>query len=92
MNSIGGEVIAAGVNKAIEIAEKDYRGLVIGNEGQNFSAGAKHRHDLRAGYRARLGRDRHGRSCFQNMNMRVRYSSVPVVVAPHALRWAEVVR
>ena len=39
MNTIGGEVIE-GLNKAIELAEKDYRGLVISNEGDNFSAGA----------------------------------------------------
>ncbi|MGL5889902.1 MAG: 3-hydroxyacyl-CoA dehydrogenase NAD-binding domain-containing protein, partial [Bacteroidia bacterium] len=39
MNTIGGEVLS-GLNKAIDIAEKDYRGLVISNEGANFSAGA----------------------------------------------------
>ena len=39
MNSIGGEVIA-GVMKSIEIAEKDFRGLVIGSDAPNFSAGA----------------------------------------------------
>ena len=39
MNTIGGEVIQ-GLNKAIDIAEKDFRGLVISNEGANFSAGA----------------------------------------------------
>ncbi len=39
MNSIGGEVIE-GINRAIEIAENDFRGLVIGNDGQHFSAGA----------------------------------------------------
>ena len=39
MNSIGGEVIH-GINTSIEIAEKDFQGLVISNEGANFSAGA----------------------------------------------------
>ncbi|HEX7414050.1 MAG TPA: 3-hydroxyacyl-CoA dehydrogenase NAD-binding domain-containing protein, partial [Bacteroidia bacterium] len=39
MNTIGGEVLA-GINKAIDIAEKDYKGLIISNEGANFSAGA----------------------------------------------------
>ena len=82
MNSIGGEVIA-GVNKAIELAEKDFRGLVISNEGDNFSAGAnvgliftmaieQDWEELDIAIRA-----------FQNTNMRVRYSSIPVVVAPH---------
>src|SRR5690606_20802694 len=39
MNSLGAEVIE-GINTAITMAEKSYRGLVIGNEGTNFSAGA----------------------------------------------------
>jgi 3-hydroxyacyl-CoA dehydrogenase len=39
MNTIGGEVIA-GINKAIDLAEADYKGVVIYNDGENFSAGA----------------------------------------------------
>ena len=39
MNTIGGEVMQ-GMNKAIDLAEKDFKGLVIGNDGANFSAGA----------------------------------------------------
>ena len=39
MNAIGQEVIE-GIETAISMAEKDYKGLVIGNEGENFSAGA----------------------------------------------------
>ena len=39
MNSIGEDVIN-GVQKGIEIAEKNYRGIVIGNQGAHFSAGA----------------------------------------------------
>jgi 3-hydroxyacyl-CoA dehydrogenase len=39
MNTIGGEVIE-GINKAITLAETSYKGLVISNEGANFSAGA----------------------------------------------------
>src|SRR5690606_22261796 len=39
MNSMGAEVIE-GINTAITMAEKSYHGLVIGNEGANFSAGA----------------------------------------------------
>ena len=37
MNTMGAEVIE-GINKAISVAEKNYKGLVIGNEGDNFSA------------------------------------------------------
>ena len=39
MNTIGGDVLA-GLNKAVDIAEKDFQGLVIGNQGANFSVGA----------------------------------------------------
>ena len=39
MNTIGGDVLA-GLNKAIDLAEKDFDGLVVGNQGANFSVGA----------------------------------------------------
>ncbi len=39
MNSIGGDVLA-GLNTAIDMAEKNYDGLVVGNQGANFSVGA----------------------------------------------------
>lgn len=84
MNTIGGEVVE-GVNKAIELAEKDYRGLVISNEGDNFSAGA----NLALLFSMAAEQDWDEVSMaikmFQNMNMRIRYSSIPVVVAPHNL-------
>lgn len=82
MNSIGGEVIQ-GVNKAIEIAEKDFRGLVISNEGDNFSAGA----NVGLIFTMAIEQDWEELDMairtFQNTNMRIRYSSIPVVVAPH---------
>ncbi len=39
MGSIGGEVLE-GIQKSIALAENNYKGLVIANEGTNFSAGA----------------------------------------------------
>ena len=39
MNTIGADVLT-GLNKAVEIAEKDFQGLVVGNQGANFSVGA----------------------------------------------------
>lgn len=39
MNTIGGDVLA-GINKAIDLAEKDFQGLVVGNQAPNFSVGA----------------------------------------------------
>jgi 3-hydroxyacyl-CoA dehydrogenase len=84
MNTIGGEVIEA-VNKAIEIAERDFRGLVIGNEGQNFSAGANLALIYMLAIEQEFDEIDYAVRAFQNMNMRVRYSSVPVIVAPHGL-------
>ncbi|MBL7929169.1 MAG: 3-hydroxyacyl-CoA dehydrogenase/enoyl-CoA hydratase family protein [Bacteroidia bacterium] len=84
MNTIGGEVIEA-VNKAIDIAEKDFRGLVIGNEGQNFSAGANLALIYMLAIEQEFDEIDYAIRAFQNMNMRVRYSSVPAVVAPHGL-------
>ena len=84
MNTIGGEIIE-GVNKAIEIAEKDFKGLVIANEGQNFSAGANLAMIFMFATEQEFDEIDMAIRAFQNMNMRVRYSSVPVVVSPHAL-------
>jgi len=84
MGSIGGDVLA-GIQTAIEKAEKGYKGLVIGNEGPNFSAGAN------VGMIFMLAIDQEydeldmAIRMFQNTMMRVRYSSVPVVAAPHGL-------
>ena len=39
MNTIGGGVLQ-GINKGIDVAEKDFQALVVGNQGANFSAGA----------------------------------------------------
>jgi len=84
MNTLGGEVIE-GIHKAIDMAEKDYKGLVIGNQGAQFSAGANlgmvFMYAIEQEYDEIDFMIRH----FQNTMMRVRYSSVPVVVAPHGL-------
>jgi 3-hydroxyacyl-CoA dehydrogenase len=84
MGSIGGDVLA-GMQTAIDKAEKNYKGLVIANEGANFSAGAN------VGMIFMLAIDQEydeldmAIRMFQNTMMRARYSSVPVVVAPHGL-------
>lgn len=84
MNSIGGEVLEA-VHKSIDLAEKNYCGVVIGNDGTNFSAGANLAMMLMLAIEQEY--DELDMACrtFQNASMRIRYSSVPVVVAPHGL-------
>ncbi len=84
MNTIGGEVVQ-GVNKAIELAESDFRGLVIGNDAANFSAGANLAMVFMMAVEQEWDEIDMAIRMFQNMNMRVRYSSIPVVVAPFGL-------
>lgn len=84
MNTIGGDVIQ-GINKAIDLAEKDYRGLVIGNDGANFSAGANIGMVFMAAIEQEWEEINLAIRTFQNTSMHLRYSSIPVVLAPHNL-------
>ncbi|MHB8336672.1 MAG: 3-hydroxyacyl-CoA dehydrogenase/enoyl-CoA hydratase family protein [Ignavibacteriaceae bacterium] len=84
MNSIGTEILEA-INKSIEIAEKDYAGLVIGNDGQNFSAGANLAMMFMLAAEQEYDEVDLAVRTFQNATMRIRYSSIPIVAAPHAL-------
>lgn len=84
MNTLGGEVIE-GINKAITLAEKDYRGLVIANDGSNFSAGANLALVLMYAIEQEYDEIDMMIRAFQNTMMRARYSSIPVVVAPYNL-------
>ncbi len=84
MNSIGGEVLE-GLNKAISVAEEKFKGLVIANEGANFSAGANVGMIFMLAIEQEYDELDMAIRMFQNSMMRVRYSSVPVVSAPHGL-------
>jgi 3-hydroxyacyl-CoA dehydrogenase len=84
MNTIGGDTLQA-INKAIDMAEKDYRGVVIGNDGANFSAGANVGMIFMMAVEQEWEELNMAVRMFQNTSMRIRYSSIPVVVAPHNL-------
>ena len=84
MNTIGGDTLQA-INKAIDLAEKDYRGVVIGNDGANFSAGANVGMIFMMAIEQDWDELNMAVKAFQNTSMRIRYSSIPVVVAPHNL-------
>ena len=84
MNSIGGEVLE-GLNKSIAIAEEKFKGLVIGNDGPNFSAGANVGMIFMLAIEQEYDELDMAIRMFQNTMMRVRYSSVPVAIAPHGL-------
>ena len=84
MNTIGGDVIQ-GLNKAIDIAERDYKGLVISNDGKNFSAGANIGMIFMMAVEQDYDELNMAVKMFQNTSMRIRYSSIPVVAAPFQL-------
>jgi 3-hydroxyacyl-CoA dehydrogenase len=84
MNTMGAGVIE-GINHAINLAEKDFQGLIVGNQGANFSAGA----NLGILFMYAIEQEYEEIDImirqFQNTVARARFSSIPVVVAPHGL-------
>ena len=84
MNTIGEDVLA-GLNKAIDIAEKDFEGLVVGNQGANFSVGANIGMIFMMAVEQEYEELNMAIKYFQDSVMRLRYSSIPTVVAPHGM-------
>ncbi len=84
MGSMGGEVME-GLQRSIGLAEEKYKGLVIANETPNFSAGANVGMIFMLAIEQEYDELDMAIRMFQNTMMRARYSSVPVIVAPHAL-------
>ena len=86
MNTIGAEVIE-GLNKVIDLAESDpqWRGVVISNEGGNFSAGANVGMIFMLAVEQEWDELDYAIRMFQNTTMRLRYSGIPVVAALHQL-------
>lgn len=84
MGTIGGEVIE-GIQRSIGLAEGSYKGLVIANEGPNFSLGA----NVGMIFMLAIEQDYDELDMairqFQQTMMRARYSAIPVVVAPHGM-------
>ncbi|TRO66688.1 3-hydroxyacyl-CoA dehydrogenase/enoyl-CoA hydratase family protein [Christiangramia sabulilitoris] len=84
MNSIGGDVLD-GLNKAIDIAENEYQGLVVANDGKNFSVGANIGMIFMMAVEQEYEELNMAIKYFQDTMMRMRYSSIPTVSAPHAM-------
>ncbi len=84
MNTIGAGILE-GLNKAVDMAEADYKALVVSNEGDHFSAGAN------VGMIYMLAIEEEWEELdmavqwFQKTMMRMRYSSIPVIAAPHGM-------
>ena len=82
MNTIGGEVLQ-GLNKVLDLAEKEYRGVVISNDGANFSAGANVGMIFMLAVEQEYDELNAAIMYFQNTMMRLRYSGIPVIAATH---------
>ncbi|MEO6050046.1 MAG: enoyl-CoA hydratase/isomerase family protein, partial [Pyrinomonadaceae bacterium] len=84
MNSIGGDTVSM-MNFAIDEVEKNFKGLVVGNQGGNFSAGANIMMLLLAAQEEEWDDINMMVRALQNAVMRLRYSARPVVTAPYGL-------
>lgn len=84
MNTIGGDVLA-GLNKAIDLAEKDFAGLVVGNQAANFSVGANIGMIFMMAAEQEYDELNMAIKYFQDTMMRMRYSAIPTIAAPHGM-------
>lgn len=84
MNTIGADVLT-GLNKAIDIAEERFDGLVVGNQGANFSVGANLGMIFMLAVEQEYEELNAAIAYFQNTMMRMRYSGIPVISAPHGM-------
>ena len=84
MNTIGADVLV-GLNKAVDLAEKDFQGLVIGNQGANFSVGANIGMIFMMSVEQEYDELNMAIKFFQDTMMRMRYSAIPTVAAPHGM-------
>jgi 3-hydroxyacyl-CoA dehydrogenase len=84
MNSIGGDTVGM-MNFALDEVEKNFKGLVVGNQGGNFSAGANIMMLLLAAQEEEWDDINMMVAALQKTVMRLRYSAKPVVTAPYGL-------
>jgi 3-hydroxyacyl-CoA dehydrogenase len=81
MNSVDDQMTEM-MEKAAELTEQSFRGLVIGNDGPNFSVGANVGAVMMLVGAGEWELLRTMVKRFQSVNQRLRYSAVPVVTAP----------
>jgi 3-hydroxyacyl-CoA dehydrogenase len=84
MNTIGGDVLT-GLNKAFDLAEKDFEGLIVGNQGANFSVGANIGMIFMMAVEQEYDELNAAIKYFQDTMMRMRYSAIPTISAPHGM-------
>ena len=84
MNVIGAGSLQA-LNKAIDLAEADYKAVIVSNEADHFSAGANVGMIFMMAVEQELDELNAAVQMFQNTMMRLRYSSIPVIACPHGM-------
>jgi 3-hydroxyacyl-CoA dehydrogenase len=85
MNAIDDEIMT-GVNKALDLCESGkFQGLVLANDGRNFSAGANLLVIALAAREQQWDTITTMVKAFQDTCLRLKYSSIPVVAAPFDL-------
>ncbi len=84
MNAIDDGMIEM-IQKSCDIVEKDFIGMVLGNHGTNFSAGANIFKVLMAAKKGEWDLLEQQIEGLQSANMRMKYLSKPVVTAPAGL-------
>ncbi|WP_422122787.1 3-hydroxyacyl-CoA dehydrogenase NAD-binding domain-containing protein [Planococcus sp. X10-3] len=83
-NAIGLDIMQM-INFAVDEVEKNYKGLVIGNQGKNFCVGANLGMILMEAQDDNIFELDFTIKTFQNAMMRIKYSSKPVVAAPFGM-------
>jgi 3-hydroxyacyl-CoA dehydrogenase len=83
-NSIGPDILQM-IQYAVDEVEKNYKGLVIGNQGKNFCVGANLAMILMEAQDDNLFELDLTVKTFQQSMMKIKYSNKPVVVAPFAM-------
>lgn len=83
-NAIGLDIMQM-INYAVDKVEKNYKGLVIGNQGKNFCVGANLGMILMEAQDDNIFELDFTIKTFQNALMKMKYSSKPVVAAPFGM-------
>lgn len=83
-NSIDADVIDV-LMKAIDLAEREYRAVVLANQGEHFCVGANLFMIAMAAGSGQFDQIRTVVGQFQGAMQRIKYASVPVVVAPYGM-------
>lgn len=83
-NAITGKVVEM-MNEAVEEVEKNYIGLVIGNQSKNFSVGANLMEIYELADHKKWEELSDFVEAFQHANMKLKYCKKPVVAAPYGM-------